>query len=244
MVSIQNATLAGGVAVGSSSDLVIEPIGAVIIGAAAGIVSVVGYVYVQPWLEKKIGLDDTCGVHNLHGMPGIMGGLIGGISAGQASDQLYGQSIGSVFPRRSPKTPSAAELAVGITAGDGLSAADQAGIQYAALAITLCFAIIGGILVGFIIKLPIFLPPSNKKPSCCTCGESTDRGYWYDDKHFWEVPEEEEEEEDDEDARALELGLLNADIERAMARKRQLEGTAAASTDVAPEVDSSGNAAE
>ena len=256
MVSIQNATLAGGVAVGSSSDLVIEPIGAVIIGAAAGIVSVVGYVYVQPWLEKKIGLDDTCGVHNLHGMPGIMGGLIGGISAGQASDQLYGQSIGSVFPRRSPKTPSAAELAVGITAGDGLSAADQAGIQYAALAITLCFAIIGGILVGFIIKLPIFLPPSNKKPSCCTCGESTDRGYWYDDEHFWEVPEEEEEEEDDEDARALELGLLNADIERATARKRQLEieratarkrqleGTAAASTDVAPEVDSSGNAAE
>ena len=44
MVSIQNATLAGGVAVGSSSDLVIQPYGALIVGCIAGIVSVVGFV--------------------------------------------------------------------------------------------------------------------------------------------------------------------------------------------------------
>lgn len=46
MVDIQNATLAGGVAVGSSADLVIGPPFALLIGLAAGIVSTMGYVYI------------------------------------------------------------------------------------------------------------------------------------------------------------------------------------------------------
>ena len=71
MIDIQNATLAGGVAVGSSADLVIAPYGALIIGFIAGCVSIFGYIYIQPKLEEY-GIFDTCGVHNLHGLPGIM----------------------------------------------------------------------------------------------------------------------------------------------------------------------------
>merc|ERR1719411_167152 len=63
MVHIQNATLAGGVAVGSSADLVIQPWGAILIGCIAGTLSVVGYLYITPFLEEKLGLLDTCGVH-------------------------------------------------------------------------------------------------------------------------------------------------------------------------------------
>ena len=220
MVSIQNATLAGGVAVGSSSDLVIEPYGAILIGIAAGVLSVIGYVYVQPKLARIWGIDDTCGVHNLHGMPGILGAVMGGISAGQASENLYGQSIATVFPNRDP-------------AGKAYTAGEQAGVQFAALGITLCFAIVGGILTGLIIKMPCFLPPEAKKSGCCTIGESNNRGYWYKDEHYWEVPEDEEDEEDavDKDQILLELGLLNSSIESANARKQELEQ--ALDTDVA-----------
>ena len=41
----------------------------------------VGYTSIQPWLERVLGLSDTCGVHNLHGMPGLIGGIGGAISA-------------------------------------------------------------------------------------------------------------------------------------------------------------------
>ncbi|XP_026568693.1 ammonium transporter Rh type A isoform X1 [Pseudonaja textilis] len=81
MVHIQNATLAGGVAVGSCADLNILPVGALLIGSIAGIISVVGYKYLSPLLASKLKIQDTCGVHNLHGLPGLLGGIASIIAA-------------------------------------------------------------------------------------------------------------------------------------------------------------------
>lgn len=74
MVDMANAALAGGVAIGSVCD-VVNPVGAFAIGLLAGTISVIGYRYILPMLESKLNLYDTCGVHNLHGMPGLLGGF-------------------------------------------------------------------------------------------------------------------------------------------------------------------------
>uniref|UniRef100_A0A8C8WGA2 Ammonium transporter Rh type A n=1 Tax=Panthera leo TaxID=9689 RepID=A0A8C8WGA2_PANLE len=75
MVHIQNATLAGGVAVGTCADMKIHPYGSMIIGSIAGIVSVLGFKFLTPFFTTKLRIHDTCGVHNLHGLPGVVGGL-------------------------------------------------------------------------------------------------------------------------------------------------------------------------
>merc|ERR1711988_1176842 len=139
MVDIQNATLAGGVAVGSASDLVIDPWAAILVGCIGGTISVLGYTRLQPWLQGNKWLHDTCGVHNLHGMPGVIGGLGGAVSAAVAGDSAYGQSISTIWAARDPN-------------GDNRSAGEQAGFQLCALAVTLAFAIGGGIFTGLMVK--------------------------------------------------------------------------------------------
>lgn len=75
MADMVNASLAGGVAIGATCNLVSTPV-AFLIGLLAGTLCVAGYVFVQPRLESRFKIVDTCGVHNLHGMPGLAGGLI------------------------------------------------------------------------------------------------------------------------------------------------------------------------
>lgn len=50
MEVVLNATLAGGVMLGTSADLVVDPAGAIAIGAAAGIISSVGFLKLSGWL--------------------------------------------------------------------------------------------------------------------------------------------------------------------------------------------------
>ncbi len=66
---------------------------AMIVGIPAGILSVVGYNIIAPRLQKLIRGTDTCGVHNLHGMPGLLGGLSVIVLCGNVKVQLLGMIV-------------------------------------------------------------------------------------------------------------------------------------------------------
>ncbi|XP_078483673.1 rh type B glycoprotein [Ciona intestinalis] len=138
MVHIQNATLAGGVAIGASADLIVQPFGALLVGSTAALVSTLGFRYLQPILQHNIKLHDTCGVHNLHGMPGILGSVVSAIVATIATKDAYQDSYHELF-KDATRTSS-----------------QNGGYQIAALACVLCIALLSGTLTGFLLKLPVW----------------------------------------------------------------------------------------
>lgn len=90
IADIANASLAGGVAIGATCNIVSAP-AAFAIGVVAGGLCVIGYVVIQPKLQNLLKMVDTCGVHNLHGMPGLFGGLVAIFAVpGVAKAQLIG----------------------------------------------------------------------------------------------------------------------------------------------------------
>ena len=164
MVDVQNATLAGGVAIGSACDLIVDAWPSLLIGFIAGMVSVVGFVIVQPALEKGAGLHDTCGVLNLHGYPGVIGALASVVCAATADSTNYGSDIGLVYPAR---------------AGGARSASYQAAMQTATLFTTIALAAVGGAIAGAIIK--------------AVPNPGDDKYAVFDDARYWIECEEEED---------------------------------------------------
>ncbi|XP_054512507.1 ammonium transporter Rh type B isoform X3 [Pan troglodytes] len=164
MVHIQNAALAGGVVVGTSSEMMLTPFGALTAGFLAGTVSTLGYKFFRPILESKFKVQDTCGVHNLHGMPGVLGALLGVLVAGLATHEAYGDGLESVFP---------------LIAEGQRSATSQAMHQLFGLFVTLMFASVGGGLGGLLLKLPFLDSPPDSQ-----C---------YEDQVHWQVPGEHED---------------------------------------------------
>lgn len=156
-VHVQNATLAGGVAVGTIADKNIGLFGAMIIGSLAGTISTLGYKFLTERL-KKIKIHDTCGVHNLHGLPGILSGLAGIVVASMPVKSLYQDNL--------------AEQCLG--GGLNRSSATHAGYQAAGLALTIGMATVGGLVTGVILRLPIFIGP--------------DSSAYFDDSLNWIVP--------------------------------------------------------
>jgi len=94
-VDIQNATLAGGVAIGCTANMELSAFSAIMIGITAGLVSCFGFNCVQQWLEEHIGLHDTCGIHNLHAMPSVIGAIASVIISGyeQSGDRNHAADV-------------------------------------------------------------------------------------------------------------------------------------------------------
>ena len=93
IADMANAALAGGVAIGATCNVVPIPF-AFAIGMLSGALCVFGYAVVQPRLQRRLRIVDTCGVHNLHGMPGLLGGLAAVVVVpGVAAAQLTGIAV-------------------------------------------------------------------------------------------------------------------------------------------------------
>uniref|UniRef100_A0A8C3B2E8 Rh family C glycoprotein n=1 Tax=Cyclopterus lumpus TaxID=8103 RepID=A0A8C3B2E8_CYCLU len=165
MVHIQNSTLAGGVAVGTAAEFMLMPYGSLIVGFCCGIISTLGYVYLTPFMEKHLKIQDTCGIHNLHAMPGVIGGIVGAITAATATESVYGvEGLRNTFDFDGDFKDTVPTR--------------QGGLQAAALCVAICFGVGGGILVGCILRLPIWGDPADD--NC------------FDDEPYWELPDEEE----------------------------------------------------
>lgn len=127
-VDIQNATLAGGVAIGVVANLTLTPLACIIIGSVAGCVSTWGYNTLQPILEEY-GIHDTCGVHNLHGLPAVVGALASVIIAASKDD--FGDEDADIY---------------------GTDQSKHWWIQFLAIFVCIAFAIAGGSFTGFVIN--------------------------------------------------------------------------------------------
>ena len=100
MEIVLNASVSGGVAIGSAADLVTTPAGAMIAGFITGVISANGFVYLSPFVKKHLLLHDTCGVFNLHAIPGVIGALISAIVASRIGE-TFGDNIQGDYPAQS-----------------------------------------------------------------------------------------------------------------------------------------------
>uniref|UniRef100_A0A0N5AJM8 Ammonium_transp domain-containing protein n=1 Tax=Syphacia muris TaxID=451379 RepID=A0A0N5AJM8_9BILA len=163
MVHIANSTLAGGVAIGTTANVVLHPLHALLVGAGAAVISVLGYAYLTPFMAKKLGIHDTCGVNNLHGMPGVYAGILGFIFAAVYDPARYSTSLGDIYPAM-----------VSNVDGEARSSIIQACFQLAGLALVLGCSLVSGAVTGLILRLKLWNQVREKE--------------YYSDGDYFETP--------------------------------------------------------
>ena len=129
-----------------------------IVGSIAGILSTAGFQFIKPILQK-FRAHDTCGVNNLHGMPGILAGIFGIILA--------------IFPTYSLHSDNLLSTCLH---GSGRSALAQVGYQALTLGVTIGLAVVGGLITGVILRLPLL---NDDVPDA-----------YYNDQQHWETPDD------------------------------------------------------
>ncbi|XP_058677828.1 ammonium transporter Rh type B [Ammospiza caudacuta] len=144
MVQLQDATLAAMAVMGMAGEMLLTPFGALIAGFLVGLITPLGFRFFTPVLHSKLKIQDTCGVHNTHGLPGVLGALLGTLLTLLATADTFGYRLELVFPL--------------VTQGSR-TVTDQALIQLSALPLTLLLATLGGCITGTILKI--------KVPRCC-----------------------------------------------------------------------------
>ena len=161
--------------VGAAADMMMTPFGSIVAGTLAGVISTLGYQFVSPWLTEKWKICDTCGVNNLHGMPSVLGGLLSVLMAGLASHETYDlfnsdpdpshSSLHEIFPRDGQwnATTNKWQGDEEFWGEGGWTAPKQAGRQFAAMIITMAFAVIGGLATGLLMKWVAKFQSSYKK---------------------------------------------------------------------------------
>ncbi|KAM4613794.1 ammonium transporter Rh type B-like [Polymixia lowei] len=179
MADIQNVTLAGGVTVGASVDMMISPAAAYALGIMGCTACYFGYRYLTPYLARHLRIQDQCGIHNLHGLTGLISCTAGICAILLASEETYGPSLYQIFAHRAPpegdpKLLELQQLIPGLKPGLGRTAQEQALYQLAAIFSTIAAAGVGGVLTGFVMKLPFLASPSDE--------------YCFDDELFFDMP--------------------------------------------------------
>ncbi|NXW46547.1 RHBG protein, partial [Nyctiprogne leucopyga] len=150
---LQNGSLAGGVAIGAVADMAMPLVAALALGNLSAVACVLGFRFLTPFLARKLRLQDQCGIHNLHGLPGILGAAASAVAVLVTSEDTSRSHISQV----SPIGGNASEVAGGQWGDRG--AGGQALCQAAGLAVAMGGSLLAGLLAGAVLRLPCLARP-------------------------------------------------------------------------------------
>ncbi|NXQ11209.1 RHBG protein, partial [Peucedramus taeniatus] len=152
---LQNGSLAGGVAIGVVADMAMPPVAALALGSLSAAVCVLGFRFLTPFLGRKLTLHDQCGIHNLHGLPGILGAAASVVAVLVAPKDTSGSQPSQL----SPAGGNASEVE-GQWGGRGEGG--QALCQAAGLAVAVAASLLAGLLTGAALRLPCLARPPER----------------------------------------------------------------------------------